>query len=121
MSTVDFISLTSAIVPERTALVVEGERFSFYQVAERSNKVANALRSLGVGHGDKVAMMDVNCAQFVEAYFGTARLGAVFVPMNYRARQDELSYLLQHSETSVVIVGERYVDLVNSAKSEAPG
>ncbi|MDP6347587.1 MAG: long-chain-fatty-acid--CoA ligase [Dehalococcoidia bacterium] len=121
MSTVDFISLTGAIVPDRTALVVDSERISFSHVAERSNKVANALQGLGVGHGDKVAMMDVNCSQFVETYFGVARLGAIFVPLNYRARQDELSYLLQHAEASVVIVGERYVDLVNLARAEAPG
>jgi acyl-CoA synthetase (AMP-forming)/AMP-acid ligase II len=121
MSTVDFLSLTSAIVPDRMALVIDGKRVPFSQVAERSNRVANALQKLGVGKGDKVAMMEVNCTEFVETYFGVARLGAIFIPLNYRARQDELSYLLEHSEASVLIVGERYVELANSARAGAPG
>ncbi|MEK7270143.1 MAG: long-chain-fatty-acid--CoA ligase [Planctomycetota bacterium] len=121
MSTVDFLSLTSAIVPDRTALIVDGQHIPYSRIAERSNKVANALHKLGVGKGDKVAMMDVNCPEFVETYFGVARLGAIFVPLNYRARQDELVYLLGHSEASVVIVGERYVELLNSVKASAKG
>ncbi|MEE9161499.1 MAG: AMP-binding protein, partial [Candidatus Neomarinimicrobiota bacterium] len=121
MSTVDFLSLTSAIVPDRTALVIDGKRIPFSEIAERSNRVANALQKLGVGSGGKVAMMEVNCTEFVEAYFGVARLGAIFIPLNYRARQDELSYLLEHSEASVLIVGERYAELANSARAGAPG
>ncbi len=105
MSTVDFLSLTSAIVPDRTALVIGGQHIPFSQMAERSNRMANALQKLGVGAGDKVAMMGVNCAEFVETYFGVARLGAIFIPLNYRALQDELVYLLEHSEASVLFVG----------------
>lgn len=120
MNTVDFLTIASSIVPDRTAVVCDGSRISFAEVNQRANQMANALSSLGVGKGDRVAMMQVNCLEYLEVYFAAAKIGAIFAPLNYRSRKEELSYLLNHSEATVLFVGERYAEMAASVRSEAP-
>ncbi len=62
-------------------------------------------------------MLQVNCNQCVETYFATAKLGAIYVPLNFRAKGDELTYMLNSSEANTLFVGERYIDLVSSLRS----
>jgi len=62
-------------------------------------------------------MLQVNCNQCVEAYFAAAKLGAIYVPLNFRAKGDELVYMVNSSEANTLFVGERYVDLVSSISS----
>jgi len=68
MNTADFLGIATAICPERTAIVFERKRHTFSQLNERVNSLANALVQLGVNKGDRIAMLQVNCNQFVEAY-----------------------------------------------------
>jgi acyl-CoA synthetase (AMP-forming)/AMP-acid ligase II len=49
-----------------------------------------------------------------------AKLGAIFVPLNFRAKADELAYMIGNSEVKVLFVGERYIDLVNSVRPQLP-
>ncbi len=117
MNTAEFLSISQAICPDKTAIIFEGKRFTYTQLNERCNRLANALSSMGVKKGDRVAIMQVNCNQYVEAYFATARLGAIFVPLNFRAKEDEISYMLQNAEARVMLVGDRYLDLVEKIRS----
>lgn len=117
MNTAEFLSISHAICPDKTAIIFEGKRFTYSQLNERCNRLANALSSMGVKKGDRVAIMQVNCNQYVETYFATARLGAIFVPLNFRAKEDEISYMLQNAEAHVMLVGDRYLDLVEKIKS----
>ena len=118
MNTADFLGIATAICPERTAIVFEGKRYAFSQLNERVNRLANALSKFGVKKGDRIAMLQVNCNQFVETYFAAARLGAIYVPLNFRARGNEVTYMLDTAETSILLVGERYTGLVDSLRSD---
>ena len=118
MNTTEFLTIACAIVPDRTSMVFEGKRFSYQELDQRVNRLANALSDLGVGRGDRVATMQVNCNQIVETYFASARLDAIFVPVNFRARGDELAYMINNAEPTILIVGGRYVDLVESIKNQ---
>ena len=118
MNTAEFLMIASSVVPERTAMTCEGHDRSFMEMQERVNRLANALQALGVGKGDRVAVMALNSLQYVEIYYACAKLGTVFVPLNYRAKQEELSYMCNNSEASVLFVGDRYVDLANAIKPE---
>ncbi|MCK4698580.1 MAG: AMP-binding protein, partial [Dehalococcoidia bacterium] len=120
MNTTEFLAITSAICPDRTAIVFEGKRLSFNELSERANRLANALAGLRIKKGDRVAMLQVNCDQYVEAYYGVAKSGAIFVPLNFRAKKDELIHMLNHSEACVLLVGERYIEMVNEMRSELP-
>ena len=118
MNTTEFLTIACAIVPDREAIVFEGRRFTFEQLQERVNRLANALSDLGVGRGDRVAIMQVNCNEMVETYFAAAKLDAVFVPLNFRARGDEVAYVLNAAEPAVLFVGGRYTDLIKSVRNQ---
>jgi acyl-CoA synthetase (AMP-forming)/AMP-acid ligase II len=120
MNTTDFLSISVAICPERAAVFFEGKWYTFSQLNERTNRLANALKSLGVQKGDRVGMLQVNCNQHVEAYFAAAKLGAIYVPLNFRAKGDELTYMLNSSEASTLLVGDRYLDLIRSIRPNVP-
>jgi len=79
--------------------------------------LVNALSNLGVKKSDRVALLQVNCNQCVEVYFTVAKLGAIYVPLNFRAKGDELTYMLNSSEANTLFLGERYIDLANSIAS----
>ncbi|MFC1904433.1 long-chain-fatty-acid--CoA ligase [Chloroflexota bacterium] len=118
MNTTDFLNIATAICPDQTAIVFEDKRYTFSQLNDRVNRLANALAKLGVKKSDCVAFIQVNCNQCVETYFAVAKLGAIYVPLNFRARANELAYMLNTAEATTVIAGERYVDLINSTKPE---
>ena len=114
MNTVDFLNIAASICPDKTAIVFEGRKYTFNQLNDRVNRLANALLNLGVTKGQRVAMLQVNCNQCVEAYFAAAKIGAIYLPMNFRAKGDELTYILNNAEASTLFAGERYTGLVKS-------
>ena len=101
-------------MPDRTALVFEQKRITFQELETRVNRLANAFAELGVGPGDRIATVQVNSNEQVEAYFAAAKLDAVYVPLNFRARADELTYMLNDSGAKVLLAGSRYADHVRS-------
>ena len=121
MNTTEFLTISSAIVPQREALVFEERRNTYQQLADRVNRLANALADLGVKAGDRVALLHVNCHQYIEAYFATAKLDAIFVPLNFRAKADELTHMLHDASPRVLLAGERYVASVNTLRPRLPG
>jgi len=118
MNTSEFLTIAASLVPDRIAIACEGRQETFAQLQERVNRLANALQSLGVGKGDRIAVMAVNSIPCVEVYYATAKAGAVFVPLNYRAKREELAYMVNNSESSVLLVGERYLELAAAIRSE---
>ena len=117
MNTTDFLSIATSICPDRVVVVFERKKYTFSQLNERVDRLANALSSLSVKKGDRLAMLQVNCNQFVETYFAAAKLGAIYVPLNFRAKGNELTYMLNTAEASTLLVGERYIELLNSLRS----
>ena len=111
MNTSEFLMLASAIVPERDAIVFHGQRYSFELLQERVNRLANAISELGVEPGDRVAAMQTNCNHLIELYFAAAQLDAIYVPINFRAKEDELATMLSIVEPSFLFLGERYLPL----------
>jgi acyl-CoA synthetase (AMP-forming)/AMP-acid ligase II len=101
-------------------MVFEGKRYTYATINDRVNQVAHALHGFHVVNGDRVGILSVNCNQYVESYFATAKLGGIFVPMNYRAKAEELEYMINRAEIKVLFVGSRYLDLVNSIRSQLP-
>ena len=118
MNTTEFLTVTSAIVPDRLAMIFEDKRYTFEELQNRVNRLANALADLGVESGDRVAMLQVNCNEHIEVYFAVAKLDAIYVPLNFRARVDEVTYMINDSEPKVLIAGQRYFDLVKECAQE---
>ena len=116
----EFLDLSAMLVPERTAIVFEGERYSYAQLKERVNRLADSLSRLGLEKGDRVAILQVNCNEYVEACFAVTKLGGIFVPLNFRAKAEELTHMLNAAEAKVFLVGSRYFDLVNQMRPRLP-
>ncbi len=95
MNSTDFLSIASAICPERDGIVFEGKRWTYGQISERVNRLTHALVKCGIKKGDRVGILQVNCNQSIESYFAAAKLGAIFVPLNFRAKTDELAYMIE--------------------------
>ena len=118
MNTTEFLMISAAIVPDRLAMIFEDTRLTYGDLQERVNRLSNWMASMGVSSGDRVAMLEVNCNQHIEAYFATAKLDAVYVPLNFRARSDELIYMVNDAEPKLMFVGERYVDMVKTSENK---
>lgn len=116
MNTTEFLTITSAICPDKEAIVFEGKRYTFAQLAERTNRLGNALVGLGVQKGERIATLMVNCNFCIETYFAVAKIGGIYVPLNFRAKGNELTYMLNTAEATTLFVGERYLELVESIK-----
>ncbi len=116
MNTTEFLTITTAICPDKEAIVFEGKRYTFAALNERTNRLGNSLTGLGVKKGESIATLMVNCNQCIETYFASAKVGGVYVPLNFRAKGNELTYMLNTAEATTVLVGERYLELVESIK-----
>ena len=90
--------------PERTALVCGEQRVSYEELERNAARVAGALREAGVKPGRRVATALKNRVEFVELLFGTARAGAIFVPLNFRLSSEEVAYALSDSGAEIVFV-----------------
>ncbi len=112
MNTAEFLQISSMVVPDRTALVCGDRRVSFMEMADRVNRLANWLQSIGAGPNRPVGVISLNGVEYAETYYAAAKIGSTFVPLNYRAKHEELTYMINTSEVHVIFVGERYLDLV---------
>ena len=92
---------------------------TYAELADRSNRLANALAERGVRAGDRIAVMDVNTPMHFEAYFAAARLDAIYVPLNFRGHGEEVGYPLRHAAPKVIAAGGRYVSLIDGLDASA--
>ena len=120
MITPDFLSISSSICPDRTAIIFENNRLTFNNLNGRVNRLANALKHLGVQKGDRVAFLQVNCHQCVETYFAVAKLGAIYLPLNFRAKEEEQEYMINFAEANTLFTGSRYLDMIDSVRPRLP-
>jgi fatty-acyl-CoA synthase len=92
--------------PDKTALVYGSERQSYAELNAHCCQLANALSSRGIGPGDRVASLVNNCSQFIEIFFAAAKIGAVFVPINFRLAAREVGQLLADCRPKLLFLGE---------------
>ena len=120
MNTLSFLAIPAGIVPEQEAIVSGAERFTYADTFARVRRLAATLARLGVRRGTRVAALHTNSHRYVEAYYATAMLGGVFVPVNYRAKRPELEHMLRSSEAQVLFVGDRYLSEVDALRGALP-
>ena len=106
--------------PERTAYVIGPERVTYGRLNAMANRLAHALRALGVGRGDRVATLAENRVEYPAIYFAVAKLGAIHVPVNFRYRAGEVRYVLAQSEASVLLHADRFAGIVEEVRGALP-
>ena len=96
-------------------------RFTYRQLNQRANRLANWLRdSGGVGRGDRVAMLALNGVEYLDAFFACGKLGAIFVPFNWRSHPRELIELVHQTTPRVLIFSDEFRAAVAQLAPECP-
>jgi len=87
---------------------------------DKANRFANLLLKSGIKKGDKVAILLMNCLEWLPIYFGILKTGAVAVPLNFRYTADEIKYCLELSEAAMLIFGPEFIDRVETISDKLP-
>jgi fatty-acyl-CoA synthase len=111
LTLIDFLERAELVYGHREAVVDEPDppggglgRITYRQFADMSRSLAAALDDLGVGEGERVAIISPNAARFLVSLFGVSAYGRVLVPVNFRLNAEEIRYILEHSGSTVVLI-----------------
>jgi long-chain acyl-CoA synthetase len=96
------------------ALTYGDKSWTFRELIAEVDRTANGLGCLGIGKGDAFAMYGRNCSEYLTAYLGAAKLGAVFVPINANVTDSEVAYILAHSDAKMMFHDEFVASVVQS-------
>ncbi len=110
----------AAATPDRRALTFEGVTRSYAQFLDRVDRLASGLRAGGVCHGDRVGFLGLNQPAFFETMFAAARLGASFVPLNFRLTGPELAFIIGDAGVHTLVVDDMHRAVIDSVRSELP-
>ncbi|MEE9150361.1 MAG: AMP-binding protein, partial [Thermoplasmata archaeon] len=92
-------------------------QMSFYEYNTRANRLANGLLGMGLGKGDRIAVISCNCIEFMEVYAAAAKSGIVVVPINWRLPPKDMEYIINNSDAKGVIVAKEFVGNVESIRA----
>ncbi|WP_139417777.1 class I adenylate-forming enzyme family protein [Agromyces laixinhei] len=109
-----------AASPDKPALVFNGTSTSYRALADAVDRSARGLLSLGVAHGDRVAIFMRNRAEFVELYLACFRVGAIAVPLNHRFQTDEVVFAVDHCAAKLLIVDGPLLPIVQNVQESSP-
>ena len=115
----DFLARAETVYPDRTAFVDEPDqvapswgRVTYADMARRARAQSVALDRLGVGVGERVAVVSHNSARLLTSFFGVSGSGRVLVPVNFRLAAAEVRYIVEHSGASVMLVDPELEDVL---------
>jgi len=103
---------------ERTALIIGDRHLSFSELEALSNKVANGLVALGVKPGDRISLFGGNSWEWVAAYHGIAKTGAVLNPLSSMLTTDELRYTIGDAGARVVVAASDKIEQLQALKTD---
>src|SRR5437764_5876313 len=112
LNPVDFLRRAAYVYPHKVGIVDGERRYSYVQLAERSWRLANALRSAGLSKGDRVATLLFNSAPMLEAHFGVPAAGGILVAINNRLAGPEIGYILEHSGARFLLLDTELEPLI---------
>src|SRR6266851_8096975 len=96
------------IAGTRQAVACGETHYTWEEFDLRTDALARGLASLGVLRGDRVAVLMLNCHRYLELYYACARMGAAIVPLNIRLARPEIVFILNDSETKVLVVDKTF-------------
>ena len=96
------------------------EEITWSDFNKKANRFANLLLSRGIKKGDKVAILLMNCIEWLPIYFGILKTGALAVPLNYRYTADEIKYCLKLSDSDAIIFGPEFTGRIEEICDRSP-
>ncbi len=116
----DLIRYQAKERPHETALLFEGETFTYAEMNARASRAAQAFLSLRLGPGDRVAWLARNVATFWDALFGAAKIGVVLTPINWRLAPAEVVQILDDAEASIFVGEAMFIAPLKDVEGFAP-
>jgi len=116
----DMIRRSAYHYPDKKAVIFGDKSLTYAEMEDECNRVANALIDLGVKKYDRVAILAHNTIHHVLTWFGCCKAGAIYLAVNYMLRGKDISYCINHSESTVFIVEDTLYDLVKDVLDEMP-
>ena len=120
MNTKEMLEKTAGELPQKTAIVFGTQRVSYQEMDEASNRLANALLSLGVKKGEHVAILLSYTPEWIINYFGVVKAGAISVILSAMLKAPEYDTLLRDSDSTVLITEKSFVEMLASVLPTLP-
>ena len=114
-----WIGRRAAATPRLPAITFDGHTTSYGELLDRIDRLAAELAAGGVGRGDRVGYLGLNDPMFLITLFAAARIGAVFVPLNYRLTAAELGYILADAGVHTLLADTRHAAVAGPVLTEA--
>ena len=102
--------------PDSPALTCDETTWTYRQLQDQVELLSSVLASCGVGEGDRVAYLGFNDPMFLVALFATARIGAIFVPLNFRLTGAELQFVIDDAGVHTLLAGEEHRNIIDTIK-----
>ncbi len=119
MKLASFLAGHARATPDKDAVICGDERLTFAQLDATTDRLANALRSLGVGVGDRVAIQLQNTVEFVRAFMAVTKAGGISVPVNTRLAPGEIAYILADSAPKAAFLSDETREVFEKAAAHA--
>ncbi len=120
LTPLSFLDRSASVYPNKPAVIYGDTTYTYADLDDRVNKLAGALKSIGVKKGDRVAFMVPNIPAMLEGHYGPMRLGAILVAINIRLSAREISYILNHSGAKVLVFDSEFADTVRAMEGQIP-
>jgi fatty-acyl-CoA synthase len=114
------IGRRTALTPSNRALTFEGATWTYADLLDRVDRFASSLRAGGVSKGDRVGYLGLNHPAFFVTMFGAARLGAIFVPLNFRLTGAELDFIINDSGVHTMVADDTHRAVLDDVRAQLP-
>ncbi len=116
LTPLEFRDRAENLFPDKIGVIDGDKRFTYAQFGERTHRLANALRGMGLAKGERVSFITYNTHQLLEAYYGVIEAEGVFNPINIRLSSQDIAYILNHSGSKFLFYHKDLAPLVQGIK-----
>src|SRR6266508_650024 len=115
LTTNDFLTRGATVYPDRVAVIDEPDQpggslgeVTFAELHRRARAVGAGLDAMGIAAGERIAVVSPNAARMLDLFYGATATGRIVVPINFRLTRDEIAYIVEHSQASLLLVDPEF-------------
>ena len=104
--------------PDREIVYSDKTRYTYRELRERINRLANALRNVGIKPGDTVAVFDYDSSSYLESFFAIPMMGAVLQTVNWRLSAEQIVYTINHAEANLIMINTDFLPILENIRDK---
>jgi len=120
MNTAGWIRKWALLSPERVALKDDNRKLTYRELNRRINRLAHFLLAMGVRKGERVAALLHNSTPFLEIFFAVSKIGAIFVPLNFRLSPPEITFVINDCTAGTFFFDETFGPMLQNIRKDLP-